>query len=408
MTTAWPKDRAIKATIILASLGYFVDIYDLILFSIVRVGSLKSIGLSGDQILNTGVTLLNMQMIGMLTGGILWGILGDKKGRLSVLFGSIALYSAANIANGFVHNVAQYAALRFIAGVGLAGELGAGITLVSEIMTKETRGYGTMLIAGIGIMGGVAGGLIGDYFQWRTAYFIGGAMGLALLLMRIGVFESGIFTKLKSSGVARGSLKTLFKTRERAIKYICCILNGVPIWFVIGILITFSPEFGKALGMPTPPSPAHAVLFFYLGCSLGDFLSGWLSQIFRSRKKVIFNFLIATTALIALYLLMPRPTIPWFYALCCALGLANGYWAVFVTMASEQFGANIRATVTTTAPNFVRGSTVLLTCAFKWLKPQIGILASAGTVGAVCMAAAFLALRQLEEPYGKDLNYVDG
>lgn len=401
------KDSSVKASILLAALGYFVDIYDLILFSIVRLKSLAAIGVPAEEMLSGGMLLLNMQMTGMLLGGILWGVLGDKKGRLAVLFGSIFLYSVANIANGFVGSMTSYAWLRFIAGVGLAGELGAGITLVSEIMPKETRGYGTMIVAGVGIFGGVAAGLIGDYFDWRTCYFIGGGMGLALLLLRVSVYESGMFSKIKQEGVARGNFKTLFATPQRALKYVCSILIGMPIWFVIGILVTLCPEFGRALEMPVAPSPARAIMFLYLGCALGDFLSGGISQFLRSRKKVTFIFLISIAVLTTAYLLAVGASLTYFYTLCLLLGFASGYWAIFVTMASEQFGTNIRATVTTTAPNFVRGSLVLMNFAFVSARAHWGIIASAGAVGAASIAIALLALSRLDETFGKDLNYCE-
>jgi MFS family permease len=401
------RAKAVKASILLAALGYFVDIYDLILFSIVRVKSLQGIGVPDDQILSSGVLLLNMQMTGMLLGGILWGILGDKKGRLSVLFGSIALYSVANIANGFVHSVEAYAVLRFIAGVGLAGELGAGITLVSEIMTKESRGYGTMIVAGVGILGGVAAGLIGDAFHWRTAYFIGGGMGLALLALRVSVYESGMFNQVKESKARRGDFRTIFKDRRRTLKYLCSIFVGLPIWFVIGILVTLAPEFGKALGMPVAPNPARSILFLYLGCALGDFLSGGLSQYLHSRKKVAFGFLLSTAGLCAAYLTSVGASLFYHYSLCLFLGFATGYWAVFVTMASEQFGTNVRATVTTTVPNFVRGGLVPMNLLFQAAKAPLGIIAGAGVVGAGTLALALLSLTQLDETHGKDLDYWD-
>ena len=397
----------VKASIVLAALGYFVDIYDLILFSIVRVKSLKSLGVVDDALLSNGVLLLNMQMAGMLLGGILWGILGDKKGRLSVLFGSIFLYSAANIANGFVTSIAAYAVLRFVAGIGLAGELGAGITLVSEIMPQNIRGYGTMIVAGVGIFGGVAAGLIGDYFNWRVAYFIGGGLGLALLGLRVGVYESGMFNQLKQSAARRGNFGIILRHPKRILKYVCGIAIGLPIWYVIGILVTYSPEFAKAHGMPVLPNPARAVMFLYLGCALGDFLSGGLSQYFKNRKKVVLGFLLATGILVALYLTTPRISLVYFYALCLGLGLASGYWAVFVTIASEQFGTNIRATVTTTTPNFVRGSLVPLNFAFQAARSHWGILRGAGVVGAVSVVVAMLALSRLEETFGKNLDYCE-
>ncbi len=401
------KHRNVSLTIILAALGYFVDIYDLILFSIVRIKSLRDIGIPDDALLSNGVLLLNMQMGGMLLGGVLWGILGDKKGRLSVLFGSIAMYSVANIANAFVTGIPAYAFWRLVAGIGLAGELGAGVTLVSEIMSKETRGYGTMIVAGVGIFGGVAAGLIGDQFSWRVAYLVGGGMGLALLLLRIGVYESGMFDAIKDKKLARGRLGMLFKDRVNAVKYICGILIGVPIWFTIGVLVTYSPEFGRALGMPVLPNPAFALMYLYLGCALGDFLTGALSQYFKSRKKVVFGALTALAALLTLYLTKHNGSLLYFYSLCIGLGFAIGYWAVFVTMASEQFGTNIRATVTTTTPNFVRGSLVPMSIAFQAAKGYFGILGGAALVAALAIALALAALSRLQETYGKDLDYCE-
>jgi putative MFS transporter len=401
-----PDRRAIQFSVLVAALGYFVDIYDLILFSIVRVKSLVSIGVPASQLLDTGALLLNMQMGGMLLGGLLWGILGDRRGRLSVLFGSIALYSAANIANAFVGSVGAYAALRLIAGIGLAGELGAGITLVSEIMSRESRGYGTTIVAAVGITGAVAAALVGDFFDWRIAYIVGGVMGIALLLLRIGVFESGMFQQVKASDVSRGNFFTLFAERRRAIKYVSVILIGVPIWYVVGILVTFSPEFGAAMGMTPPPNAGRAVMFTYIGLAVGDLASGWLSQILQSRKRVVLLFLTLTTLCVATYFFGPR-TLTTFYVLCAAMGFATGYWAVFVTIASEQFGTNIRATATTTVPNFVRGAVVLLTLSFQALRAPLGTRGSGMIIGAVTLALAFLALRGLEETCGKDLDYIE-
>ncbi|MCC6667347.1 MAG: MFS transporter [Polyangiaceae bacterium] len=401
------KKAPVALTVLVAALGYFVDIYDLILFSIVRVKSLAGIGVAKDQILEQGVLLLDMQMGGMLIGGIVWGILGDKRGRLSVLFGSIALYSAANIANGFVQTVPQYAALRLIAGIGLAGELGAGITLVSEIMHKESRGYGTTIVATIGICGAVVAALVGDLFHWRTAYFVGGGMGLALLLLRVGLYESGMFAGVKAAGVKLGNFSSLFSTKLRAKKYLAVIVVGVPIWYAVGILVTFSPEIGKAMGMSEVPAPGRAVMMTYIGLAAGDFASGALSQLLRSRRRVLAGFLALTGASIVAYFTIGRSSLTAFYAVCLVLGFATGYWAVFVTMASELFGTNIRATVTTTAPNFVRGSVVLLTFSFKHLKDALGVVGSAAAVGAITMAIAVVALIALEETYGKSLDYVE-
>ncbi len=406
-----PKDkaaRAVRMAIIVAALGYFVDIYDLVLFSIVRVKSLQGIGITEpNALLEKGVLLINMQMGGMLVGGILWGVIGDKRGRLSVLFGSIMLYSLANILNGFVDSIEAYAALRFIAGVGLAGELGAGITLVSEIMHRHSRGYGTTIVASIGICGAVVAALVGDMFSWRTAYFVGGGLGVGLLVLRIGVYESGMFEAVKKTSVQRGNFFKLFSTAERAKRYVGIVLIGIPIWYVVGILVTFSPEIGKAMGMVTPPNAGRAILFTYVGLALGDLSSGALSQIIKSRKRAVTAFLCWTTGGIVLYFLAAAQSLTVFYGVCVVMGFGAGYWAVFVTVASEQFGTNMRATATTSAPNLVRGAVVLLTSGFNALKGRVGVVESAMVVGAFTLIAAFVALRAMGETYGKDLDYLE-
>ncbi|MEZ0368960.1 MAG: MFS transporter, partial [Candidatus Sericytochromatia bacterium] len=384
--------RLVIISVLVAALGYFVDIYDLLLFSIVRKPSLISLGVPEAMLLDQGVLLLNMQMGGMLLGGVLWGILGDKRGRLSVLFGSIALYSVANILNGMVQDVGQYAALRLIAGIGLAGELGAGITLVSELMSSQKRGYGTSIVASVGLLGAVVAALVASTFDWRTAYFIGGGLGLALLVLRISLYESGMFSRLKASAVSRGNFLMLFNNRQRLLKYLCCILIGLPIWYAIGILVTFSPEFGKALGMQELPVAGSAVLFSYIGLSLGDLVSGLLSQLWRSRKKVVFAFLGLTGLSVAAYFLVGPGSLIAFYACCGLLGFAIGYWAVFVTIASEQFGTNIRATVTTSVPNFIRGTVVPLTLAFNALKGPLGLSGAAIGIGVVTLLIAVACL----------------
>ncbi|MDD5362853.1 MAG: MFS transporter [Ignavibacteria bacterium] len=399
--------RNIIAIVVISALGYFVDIYDLILFSVVRIGSLKSLGVSEADLLPNGVLLLNMQMAGMLIGGIIWGIMGDKKGRISVLFGSIFLYSLANIANGFVQTVPQFAILRFIAGVGLAGELGAGITLVSEVMPKETRGYGTMLVATIGIFGAVVAAIVADSFQWRTAFFVGGGMGVLLLIMRIGVFESGMYSSIKTIEVAKGSFHKLFTNKKLFFKYLYSISIGVPIWFIVGVLITFSPEFAKAFGITETISTGKAVMFCYIGLAAGDFLSGFLSQIFKTRKKIVALFILMEITFIIVYLFFIKSSATELYIMCLLLGISGGYWAVFVTNASEQFGINIRATVTTTVPNFVRGAVVPATLVFQYLTPMTGIVYSALIVGMSTLIIAFFSVTQLDETFGKDLNYIE-
>jgi putative MFS transporter len=399
--------QVVNALVVVAALGYFVDIYDLVLFSIVRIESLTSLGVTGPELLTKGVLLLNVQMIGMLIGGIFWGVLGDKKGRLSVLFGSILLYSVANIANAFVHSVNSYAMWRFIAGIGLAGELGAGITLVAETLSKEKRGYATMWIATVGVSGAVFAGIIAEFFSWRTNFLIGGVLGLLLLALRVSVVESGLFEKVSSQKGSRGNFFSLFTTMSRFWRYLICILIGVPLWYVVGILITFSPEISQALGVVGSVSAGKAVLFCYLGLVFGDFASGWLSQIWKSRKRAVFVFLTLTLAVIMCNFLATGITASAYYALCAALGFSSGYWAVFVTVGAEQFGTNLRATVAITVPNFVRGSVVPLTLLFQRFKPMLGIVHSAAVLGIGCIIIAFVSLFFLKETYGKDMDFVE-
>ena len=407
--------------VIVAALGYFVDIYDLLLFSIVRMPSLISLGVPEEQLFAKGEFLLQAQMSGLLIGGIIWGIMGDKKGRLSVLFGSILLYSLANIANGLVTTVEQYAALRFIAGIGLAGELGAGITLVSEILPARLRGYATTIIASVGITGAILANFISHQFDWKIAYFIGGGLGLLLLIARVSVFESGMFLKMKQSAVQRGNFFRLFSNRSTFVRYMGCILIGLPIWYVAGILVTFSPELASAIGVPGKILAGDAVMFCYMGLAVGDFSSGFISQKIGSRKKVVAAYILLTLITVVFYLFMPVKTVDFFYGVCFLLGVAIGYWALFVTIAAEQFGTNLRSTVATTVPNFIRGTVVPLTFLFQFLRVTItdhftvphgaenaenmGIIYGALIVGVLTIAIAFAALRLIDETYGRELNF---
>lgn len=400
------KTELLKLPVIAAAFGYLVDMYDLFLFSVVRIPSLRGIGDSGDALLKHGVLLLNWQMAGLLIGGIFWGILGDKKGRLSVLFGSILIYSLANICNGFVQTVPQYALFRFIAGIGLAGELGAGVTLVTEVLPKQIRGYGTTLVATLGVVGAILAYFVADLFDWRMAYFTGGGLGLLLLLLRIRIFESPVFTKMKASKVQRGNIEMLLEP-HRFLKYLQCIAIGLPIWFVVGILITFSPEFGSALGLDKPVVAGKAVMLAFAGQVAGDIVSGLLSQYVKSRRKIVLLFIILSFICVLVYLLMPVRTLSAFYLVCVVLGFTNGYWALFVTVAAELFGANLRATVATTVPNFVRGAVIPLTTLFIFLKGPLGIVYSALAVGILTIVIALLALYFLDETFTKDLDYVE-
>ena len=398
-----------SVAVLVAALGYFVDIYDLLLFSIIRVPSLQSLGLSKEQITTDGESIIIWQMAGLLIGGIIWGVMGDRKGRWSVLFGSIILYSVANIANGFVQNVEQYKLIRFIAGLGLAGELGAGITLVSELTSKEKRGVATSLVAGIGLTGAVVAFIMKQNFDWRTCYFIGGGLGLLLLVLRISVFESGMFHDVKNMNVKRGNFFMLFTNKNRLKRYLLNIFIGLPTWFVIGVLVTFSGEFGEKMGITEKIDPGKAIMFAYAAISIGDILIGLISQWFKSRKKALFLFYGITVVFMILFF-----TIQWggsanrMYWICAGLGFGTGFWAIFVTMAAEQFGTNLRATAATTIPNMVRGMlAIFILPLFKALRNLTDYYTGGWITAIIIMLITITAALFIEETFGKDLNYVE-
>jgi MFS family permease len=386
------------------------------LFNVVSKTSIRGIGITDPEVVDRYDYILFLwQMSGMLVGGLLWGILGDQKGRKSVLFGSILLYSLANVANAFVVNLDQYSFIRFVAGIGLAGELGAAITLVSEIMHREHRGFGTMLIVTMGALGAVAAALISNnpfhFFglePWQVAYLIGGGLGLLLLFLRVGTYESGMFDELKKrKEVKKGNFLMLFTEKNRLKKYIACILIGLPVWYCIGILIKFSEKFAGITGVAGDVKVGFAIMYAYIGLSVGDLLSGILSQVFKSRKKVIMGYLWGTVLLVSIFLFAKGLSVNSYYFLCFLLGCATGYWALFVTVASEQFGTNIRATVTTTVPNFVRGAVVPITLGFKSIELSSGSVYGAVIVGVICIGLAMVATMSVKETFSKDLDYLE-
>lgn len=400
--------------VIVAALGYFVDIYDLLLFGIVRVPSLKDLGLTPDQISTVGASILNWQMGGLLLGGILWGVLGDKRGRLSVLFGSIITYSIANIACGFIKNVTfmepttYYALMRFVAGVGLAGELGAGITLVSEILPKEKRAIGTSLVAGIGLSGAVVAYFTVKLFDWQTAFFVGGGLGVGLLLLRVGVVESGMFTTVtEQKHIRRGDFLSFFTNADRLSRYLKCIGIGLPTWFVIGILATFSNEFGPALGIKEEIQPGLAIMWCYVGLAVGDLASGFISQALASRKKAVALLMAVALVFGLIYLYAGVSSAPVLYTLCGAMGVGIGYWAMFVTIGAEQFGTNLRATAATTVPNMVRGTVILMTSLYGYLKPSLAVINAGAVVGVISFVIGFYAILTIPETHDKDLDYLE-
>ena len=402
--------RYFNIVVIVASLGYFVDIYDLILFGIVKNPSLIDLGVTGKEALfNTGNFLLSMQMAGMLVGGIVWGILGDKQGRLSTLFFTILLYSLANIANGFAQTISQYALLRFFSGFGLAGELGVGITLVSEIMSKEARGMGASIVSGVGIAGSALAFLVAEKFDWRMAYWTGGALGLILLFLRIAVYESGMYEKTKSKVVRKGNFMSLFTDIKRFRKFAFCILLAVPTWYTVSVLAINAPTFAQdALKITGTVKGSTSVMLHYIGASLGSFLFGYISMKLASRKKAILIAISAIAFLTIVYFLLFRASPALFYFILFLLGVPmGGLWAVFITSASEQFGTNLRATVTTSAPNFVRGSTILITFLLGAITKITGLWLSGVIVGVIFVSVAFISALLNEETYGKELDYME-
>ena len=403
-----PIRNILNLTVLVAALGYFVDMFDLLLFPIVRQPSLTALGIApGEAQITLGAFLLNAQMAGMLLGGIFWGVLGDRKGRLSTLFGSIALYSVANIANAFVTGIPSYAFWRFMAGLGLAGELGAAVTLVSEVLPKELRGYGTAVVASVGVFGTVTAALVGRYLTWQHAYLAGGCLGLLLLCLRLGMRESLMFKKTETTAVKRGDFLSLFTAWSRFGRYLRCILIGLPLWFIMGILIFFAPEFGLSLRVVGKLNPGVAIACCYSGVTVGSLASGFLSQAWGSRTKVVGIFMAGAFVGVAVFLLSRGFTAFWIYILMTYMGLAAGYWAVYVTIAAEQFGTNLRATVATTVPNFLRGSVVLITSGFLMLKAPLGLLGAAWVVGLVCFVLAAISLAGLEDTHGRDLDFME-
>ena len=403
--------KTLHWTVAVAALGYFVDIYDLQLFNIVSKSSLIGLGITNAQEIEDWDYLLFLwQMGGMLAGGLLWGWLGDTKGRRNILFGSILLYSLANIANAFVTNVETYSAIRFIAGLGLAGELGAAITLVSELMDKEKRGYGTMIIVTMGALGAVAAVFISkiewsifNLAAWQMSYIIGGVLGLILLGLRMGTFESDTFEQTQNMKISRGKWTMLFANKERALRYLACIAIGLPVWFCVGILIKFCKKFAllQNLEIEIPT----AIVFTYLGLSLGDLLSSLISQWLKSRKKTVLIYLAASISVIFYYLWLPIASTGLFYFMCFMIGTSTGYWALFVSMSAELFGTNLRATVASTTPNFVRGAVVPLVLTFKAWENNMGAVGAASVLGLLCLGLAFWGVLHLKESFGKDLNF---
>ena len=388
-------------------MGFFVDLYDIIILSIVRSKSLLEIGVPASELLSKGVTLINVQMVGMLIGGFIWGIIGDKMGRLSVLFGSIILYSTATFANAYAPNFEMYLFLRFLAGVGLAGELGAAITLVTEQMPQKYRGIGPALIGGCGMLGAIFGAYIGGKYSWQFTYQLGGGLGFVLLLLRLGVLESGLFNNMKGNTTSKGDLRLLFKNKDYIKKYVSICVLGFPVWFVNGVVMTFTPEIGKAWGMNPIPSVSAVFTYYFIGLTFGDLTGGFVSQYLKSRKKAIRLYLSLYTVGAIVFFTVANQSLTLYYGLLLFLGFCVGYSIVLLTLAAEQYGTNIRATVTTSSLNILRATVIPQTLLFGMLVPSLGEPKAAMVVGVLAILVAFWGLSNLEETFDKDLNYTE-
>jgi MFS family permease len=399
--------QLLSPALLVAALGYFVDVYDLILFLVVKNPSLTDIQVPQSDFIAAGTYLLNCQMVGMLLGGITWGILGDKVGRTKVLFGSIIIYSVANIANAFVSGMTSYAALRFVAGFGLAGELGAGVTLVAELLPKHLRGYGTTIIAAVGVFGAVVAGFTGEVLPWRLSYIVGGALGLLLLTVRISVKDSEIFTQTTHTSVGRGEFSLIVRSPRRLARYLAYIVLGLPIWFIVGILLSNANTIAALNGVIGTPKPGWCIAFCYLGLFVGDIVAGLLSQYLQSRKRPLALFLALSLILPYIVLTRTNISVAEFYGLILLLGIAGGYWILLITSATERFGTNLRATVTTTIPNFIRGAVVPMSTIFIALKEPFGVIHGAMFVGfGVCLLAT-TSLFAIRESFHDDLDFVE-
>ncbi len=395
-------------SVAVAALGYFVDLYDIVLFGVVRVASLNDLGVTGAANTSWGIHLLNLQMIGMLIGGVFWGVLGDRFGRRVALLSTIGMYSLANIANAFITNVEQYAALRFIAGVGLAGELGMGVTLVAELMPAKYRGYGTTVISFLGLLGALTASYVGGLFDWRLAYVIGGLMGLVVMAGRWwGLRESEMFTASKGATQHQGDVRMLLRSAPILLKFLAVIAVGVPIWYISALFVNLAPEYGKALQLTEPLTVARVLAWQAVGLALGSALTGLISEWIGRRKRVIYTCLAALLVLVVILLNLEGAKPLHYCIVMFVVGLGQGYWTVFITTAAEQFGTNLRATVTTSVPNFVRAMIVPITLSVSALAPALGWIPATLAVGVVVFLLAVLALASLAETYGRDLNFTE-
>jgi MFS transporter, putative metabolite:H+ symporter len=390
-----------------AALGYFVDVYDLLIFGAERVESLQAVGVPKEDMKDVGILILNFQMAGLILGGFLFGILADKLGRLKVLFASILLYSVANIANAFVTTVPAFAGARFFAGIGLAGELGVALSWISESLERRQRTIATMIVSAIGLFGGIAAALVGSVCHWKTSYIIGGVMGLILLVLRISVKESKIFIKNQFKDIKRGDLIELFGSRKQLYKYLLCVFAGAPAVVFINLYITLTPEFALAFGITEPVSVSTAIMVYLMVFAVSDILCGFLSKLMQKRKGPLLIYACMQIFATAYFLLAPPDTAMGYYYRCAFLGFSIGYWGILITNSVEQFGTNIRATVATSTPNLIRGLTIPASLIFTNLIPAYGLVRSGAIVGFSLIVISIISILLLKDKFENNLNFTE-
>lgn len=410
------KEQSIALLILVASLGYFVDAYDLIIASVVRSSAIVELGLAqvGTPEHTKYAQLFEyVQSAGILLGGIIFGVYSDKKGRKKALYYSIAIYSIANILNGllsasvpFVGTV--YCILRFICGFALAAELSIGIVMISETMKAKHRGYGTMIVVSFGILGAVLAAVLFEFIgiHWQTLYLIGGIAGVLLLIFRFSVKETNPFLDLENQESERGSWVMIFKNRRLLKILFNAILLGFPIYFFISIPIKFATDYGKELGLTIKGT--IPIIVFYIAMSVSDIIANYLCQLFENRKKVLYFYLgLCTISVFLLHFYPPTTPEQYFYLFSPLMGFASGYWALLITFTNEQIGTNIRSTYTTAVPNVVRSLFIPIQLLLTVLQPTFGTSTSVFYIGVLAVILALLGLYSLKETWGKNLKFID-
>ena len=401
----WNFTKQEILTVLVVALGYFIDAYDLLIFSAVRKVSLMDLGVAETDTLNIGISLLNFQLIGLMIGGVLWGILADKFGRKTILFSSILIYSISNIANSYISSVDMYYWLRFIAGIGLAGELGVGISLITENIAKERRTVSTTVVSFFGMLGAATGGWLGSVFHWQTCFLIGGFAGFLLLLLRLNVEESHMYLGIKDSKVKKGNILLILKNPKSLITYFFCTLAGSSSFLFIGMFIQSTPEFGKIFNISV--TAGVALVWYYVGASISEVIAGILSKLLKERKAPIYIFYAISLLAIVIFCVHTPSSPRIYYIHCSLLGFGLGWWSMLITLSAELFGVNTRATAATSIPTFARAWNIPFTSVFKNNIPKLGILNSAFAVGVIVIALAIISATTIKETFENEANFIE-